>query len=247
MNTAEDAFGMAVNGPEKVDPWGAVAAIATDFCRGRGGRTVLSAAELPDGAARLFDDADRREHRHGGHCLDAGRCPFVNPLARRIGLVATLVLAAVISAASLIGFYIFPSIGALVPASHQLSRRDNRLLHPARVLDQCRGSRKAARLRAGHLWQRAFARALRRGLLCWRFWAPRGPCPSSLASPSSWCPRCPRSWRMAASREPTPSEIAVGAALHLACAAGDGCGLHFRRGRTGGTRAVPGLRRTQRL
>ncbi len=111
MNTAEDAFGMAVNRPQEVDKWGAVAAIATISAVG-----VAVGLSFPL-LSFLMEQRGYSTTLIGANTAMAGiasmlAVPFVNPLARRIGLVATLVLAAVISAASLIGFYIFPSIGA---------------------------------------------------------------------------------------------------------------------------------------
>src|SRR5215203_4217243 len=102
MNTAEDAFGLAVKRPEKVDIWGAVAAIATISAVG-----VAVGLSFPL-LSFLMEQRGYSTTLIGANTAMAGiasmlAVPFVNPLARRIGLVTTLVLAAVVSAASLIG------------------------------------------------------------------------------------------------------------------------------------------------
>ncbi len=109
MNTAEDAFGMDVKGPEKIDPWGAVAAIATISSVG-----VAVGLSFPL-LSFLMEQRGYSTTLIGANTAMAGiasmlAVPFVNPLARRIGLVPTLVLAAVISGLSLLGFYFFPSM-----------------------------------------------------------------------------------------------------------------------------------------
>jgi MFS family permease len=111
MNTAEDAFGMAVKLPEKIDIWGAVAAIATISSVG-----VAVGLSFPL-LSFLMEQRGYSTTLIGANTAMAGIAsmlvvPFVNPVARRIGLVNTLVLAAIVSAASLMGFYLFPSIGA---------------------------------------------------------------------------------------------------------------------------------------
>ena len=111
MHTAEDAFGMNVKRPEKVDLWGAAAAIATISAVG-----VAVGLSFPL-LSFMMEQRGYSSTIIGANTAMAGiasiiSVPFVNPLARRIGLVATLVLAAVISAASLMGFFFFPSLTA---------------------------------------------------------------------------------------------------------------------------------------
>ncbi len=109
MNTAEDAFGMAVRRPDRVDIWGAVAAIATISSVG-----VAIGLSFPL-LSFLMEQRGYSTTIIGANTAMAGIAsmivvPFVNPLSRKIGLVPTLVLAAIISALSLLGFYLFPSM-----------------------------------------------------------------------------------------------------------------------------------------
>jgi MFS family permease len=109
MKTVEDAFGMDVKRPSKVDFWGAVAAIATISSVG-----VAVGLSFPL-LSFLMEQRGYSSTIIGANTAMAGiasilTVPFVNPLARRIGLVNTLVLAAFVSATSLIGFFVFPSI-----------------------------------------------------------------------------------------------------------------------------------------
>jgi len=111
MNTAEDAFGMQVKAPDKVDIWGAIAAIATISSVG-----VAVGLSFPL-LSFLMEQRGYSTTIIGANTAMAGiasmvTVPFVNPLARRIGLVPTLVLAAFVSALSLIGFFLFPSLVA---------------------------------------------------------------------------------------------------------------------------------------
>ncbi len=111
MKPAEDAFGMDVKRPDKVDYWGAAAAIATISAVG-----VAVGLSFPL-LSFLMEQRGYSSTLIGANTAMAGiasiiTVPFVNPLARRIGLVNTLVLAAIVSAASLMGFFFFPSIWA---------------------------------------------------------------------------------------------------------------------------------------
>lgn len=111
MKPAEDAFGMDVKRPDKVDLWGAGAAIATISSVG-----VAVGLSFPL-LSFLMEQRGYSSTLIGANTAMAGvasiiTVPFVNPLARRIGLVNTLVLAAFVAAASLVGFFMFPSIAA---------------------------------------------------------------------------------------------------------------------------------------
>ena len=109
MHPAEDAFGLDVKRPEKMDLAGAAAAIATISAVG-----VAIGLSFPL-LSFLMEQRGYSSTLIGANTAMAGiasiiTVPFVNPIARRIGLVWTLVLAAVIAALSLLGFYFFPSI-----------------------------------------------------------------------------------------------------------------------------------------
>lgn len=111
MKPAEDAFGLDVKRPDKVDLWGAGAAIATISSVG-----VAVGLSFPL-LSFLMEQRGYSSTLIGANTAMAGvasiiTVPFVNPLARRIGLVNTLVLAAFVAAASLVGFFMFPSIAA---------------------------------------------------------------------------------------------------------------------------------------
>lgn len=111
MHTAEDAFGLDVERPQRIDLLGAAAAIATISAVG-----VAIGLSFPL-LSFLMEQRGYSSTLIGANTAMAGiasilTVPFVNPIARRIGLVWTLVLAATIAAASLMGFYYFPSIAA---------------------------------------------------------------------------------------------------------------------------------------
>lgn len=111
MNTAEDAFGMKVKSPDRIEIWGAVAAIATISAVG-----VAVGLSFPL-LSFLMEQRGYSTTIIGANTAMAGiasmvTVPFVNPVARRIGVVPTLVLSALISATSLIGFMLFPSLAA---------------------------------------------------------------------------------------------------------------------------------------
>lgn len=111
MQPAEDAFGLEVKRPDKIDFLGAGAAIATISAVG-----VAIGLSFPL-LSFLMEQRGYSSTLIGANTAMAGiasiiTVPFVNPIARRIGLVWTLVLAAAIAAASLMGFYYFPSIVA---------------------------------------------------------------------------------------------------------------------------------------
>lgn len=109
MNTAENAFGMPVKGPEKIDMAAAIAAIATISSVG-----VAIGLSFPL-LSILLEQRAYSSTLIGANTAMAGiasmvAVPFVNPLARRVGLVNTLVLAAIVAAVSLMGFFYFPGI-----------------------------------------------------------------------------------------------------------------------------------------
>ncbi|MCB1449847.1 MAG: MFS transporter [Nitratireductor sp.] len=115
MNTAENAFGTPVTGPvegpEKIDIRAVVAAIATISAVG-----VAIGLSFPL-LSILLEQRGFSSTLIGTNTAMAGLAamaavPFVNPIARRIGLVNTLVLSAIIAALSLAGFYVFSDIRA---------------------------------------------------------------------------------------------------------------------------------------
>ncbi|MEZ5872288.1 MAG: MFS transporter [Nitratireductor sp.] len=115
MNTAENAFGTPVTGPVKgpdnIDVAAVIAAIATISAVG-----VAIGLSFPL-LSILMEQRGYSSTLIGTNTAMAGiaamaAVPFVNPVARRIGLVNTLVLSAIIAALSLAGFFFFPDIRA---------------------------------------------------------------------------------------------------------------------------------------
>lgn len=106
MQTAEQAFGVPVKGPARIDKPAVIAAIATITAVG-----VAIGLSFPL-LSILLEQRGYSSTLIGANTAMAGLAsiltvPFVNPLARRIGLVNTLALAAVLAAVSLMGFYFF--------------------------------------------------------------------------------------------------------------------------------------------
>ncbi|MCG6858171.1 MAG: MFS transporter [Salaquimonas sp.] len=100
---------MPVKGPDKIDMAAAIAAIVTISSVG-----VAIGLSFPL-LSILLEQRGYSSTLIGANTAMAGiasmvAVPFVNPLARRIGLVNTLILAAAIAAVSLMGFYYFPGI-----------------------------------------------------------------------------------------------------------------------------------------
>ncbi|MEC9342869.1 MAG: MFS transporter, partial [Pseudomonadota bacterium] len=111
MNTAESAFGMPVRGPDKINLASAIAAIATITAVG-----VAIGLSFPL-LSFLLEQRGYSSTLIGANTAIAGiasmlAVPFVNPMARTIGLVNTLILAAVIASISLMGFFYFPGLPA---------------------------------------------------------------------------------------------------------------------------------------
>lgn len=111
MKTAESAFGMPVEGPAKIDMVSAIAAIATISSVG-----VAIGLSFPL-LSILLEQRGFSSTLIGANTAMAGiasivMVPFVNPLARRIGLVNTLILAAIVAAIALMGFFYFPNMPA---------------------------------------------------------------------------------------------------------------------------------------
>lgn len=111
MHTAESAFGMPVKGPQKIDIAAAIAAIATISAVG-----VAVGLSFPL-LSILLEQRGYSSTLIGANTAMAGvasmaAVPFVNPVARRLGLVNTLVLAALIAGMSLMGFFYFTQIPA---------------------------------------------------------------------------------------------------------------------------------------
>lgn len=109
MHSVEQAFAVPVKGPEKVDAPAVIAAIATITSVG-----VAIGLSFPL-LSILLEQRGFSSTLIGANTAMAGLAsiaavPFVNPLARRIGLVRTLGLAAILSAVSLMGFFYFPSM-----------------------------------------------------------------------------------------------------------------------------------------
>jgi MFS family permease len=111
VKTIEDTFGMPVKGPDKLDVPAAVAAIA-----------AISAVGVAIGLTYpllsiLMEQRGYSSTLIGANTAMAGiasimTVPFVNAIARRFGMVNTMVLAAVIATISLMGFHFFPDIRA---------------------------------------------------------------------------------------------------------------------------------------
>ena len=111
MHTAEQAFGVPVRGPDKIDTPAVIAAIATITSVG-----VAIGLSFPL-LSILLEQRGYSSTLIGANTAMAGLAsiiavPFVNPLARRIGIVRTLALAALLSAISLLGFFYFSGIAA---------------------------------------------------------------------------------------------------------------------------------------
>jgi len=109
MQTAEQAFGVPVKGPEKTDIPAAIAAIATISAVG-----VAIGLSFPL-LSFLLEQRGYSSTLIGANTAMAGiasilAVPFVNPLARRFGVVGTLGFAAVLAAISLIGFFVFQQL-----------------------------------------------------------------------------------------------------------------------------------------
>lgn len=113
MNTAENAFGMPLEGPAKepdrIDLLGATAAIAAITAVG-----VAIGLSFPL-LSFLLEQRQYSSSLIGANTAMAGiasiaAVPFINPFARRVGLVNTLCLAAIVAAVSLVCFYLYPSI-----------------------------------------------------------------------------------------------------------------------------------------
>ena len=115
MKTVENTFGTAADPrggkPKQVSILGVVAAIATITSVG-----VAIGLSYPL-LSFLLEQRGYSPTLIGANTAAAGvasivTVPFVNPLARRLGVAFTLALSSVVAAASLMGFFFFPSIAA---------------------------------------------------------------------------------------------------------------------------------------
>jgi len=111
MHTAESAFGMPVKGPGRIDIAAAVAAIATITAVG-----VAIGLSFPL-LSILLEQRGYSSTLIGANTAMAGiasivAVPFVNPVARAVGLVNTLVAAAIVAAIGLMGFFYFEQMAA---------------------------------------------------------------------------------------------------------------------------------------
>lgn len=111
MHSAEDAFGLDVKRPARIDLWGVAAAIATITSVG-----VAVGLSFPL-LSFLMEQQGYSTTIIGANTAMAGvasivTAPFVNRVAHKLGTVPTLIIAAIVAAASLMGFFLLPQLWA---------------------------------------------------------------------------------------------------------------------------------------